>query len=233
MNRGRVKPDSGLILREKPNGELLSVLRHNEIVDIIDTVTFYRVKTATGGLGYVHGDYLEKMPSVAGTDLPMPEAGDFPSDVYEQIAYENERFIGETAKIDRDFVAPMNRVAEYAKKCDVKIWVTSSTRNLGDQVRGAIVPPASRSCHHVGHAIDMNVMFDGKLYNSQKLRKNNLLNLPAAIGKFINMIREDDILRWGGDFNVEDPVHIDDDFFHRQEIMYLAKLHSRVNQLNT
>lgn len=232
MDKGRVKPDSGLNMREKPNGELMSVLRHNEVVDILEEVRFYRVRNAIGEIGYVHGDYLEKMPTTDTRIAEVEKPNVFPSDTYEQVVFENECFIGEPAKVDRDFVPALTRVSDYAKACKLKVWVTSSTRNLGDQVRGAIVPPAGRSCHHIGHAIDMNLMFEGTLYNSRKLQRNNLTNLPAAIGKFIDKIREDAELRWGGDFSVEDPVHIDDDFYHRQEIMYMAKLHSRVNQLN-
>lgn len=232
MNRGRVKPDSGLNFREKPNGELISVLRHNEMVGILETVTFYRVQNAIGEVGYVHGDYLEKMPSIENHVVSIDKPRVFPSDTYEQVIFENEFFVGEPAKVDRDFVPALKRVSDYAKTNKLKVWVTSSSRNLGDQVRGAIVPPAGRSCHHIGHAIDMNLMHDGKLYNSRSLRRDNLGNLPSAISKFIDKIREDDELRWGGDFSVEDPVHIDDDFYHRQEIFYMAKLHSRVIQLN-
>ena len=78
----------------------------------------------------------------------------------------------------------------------------------------------------------MNVQYDGRLYNSKQLRRNNLNNLPRPITAFIEAIREDDHLRWGGDFSEEDPVHIDDDFFHQQQMMYMAKLHSRMSQLN-
>ena len=232
MDKGRVKPDTGLNLREKPNGELVSVLRHNEVVDILEEVTFFRVRNALGDVGYVHGGFLEKMPAIENRISSTSTTTVFPSDTYEQVTFQNDYFIGEAAKVDRDFVPALTRIGVYAKTCQVKVWVTSSTRNLGDQVRGAIVPPASQSCHHVGHAIDMNLMFEGKLFNAKKLKRDNLSNLPSAIGKLIDKIREDGGLRWGGDFNTEDPVHIDDDLYHRQEIMYMAKLHSRVKQLN-
>jgi hypothetical protein len=83
------------------------------------------------------------------------------------------------------------------------------------------VPPASKSCQ-----------FEGSLYNSKKLRPSNLDQLPEEISDFINAIRKDNELRWGGDFNTEEPVHIDDDFYHKPQILYLAKLDSRINQLN-
>ena len=66
------------------------------------------------------------------------------------------------------------------------------------------------SNHMAGHAIDMNVQSEGVLYNSSKLKKSNLANLPAPVKSFIEAIRDDTTLRWGGDFATEDPVHIDD-----------------------
>jgi len=236
ISKGRVKTESGLNLREKPNGKKVSVLRHNQEVEILDEVHFYRVKNGLGEIGYVHGDYLDKMPavnslsSVNATQSPVDQST--LSDAYMSVIFQNEFFIGEAVKIDRDFVSSLDRVGQYAKQSDVKIWVTSSTRNINTQVRGAIVPPASKSCHHIGHAIDMNVMHAGKLYNSKKLKRDNLTNLPSSINDFINRVRGDGVLRWGGDFNTEDPVHIDDNFYRREKVMYMAKLHSRVGQMN-
>ena len=230
--RGRIKPDSGLNLREKPNGEKITVLKHNEEVEILEEVSFFRVKSESGQVGYVHASYVEYMPAIEKADLVGVNADLVPSEVFKLVKFSNERLIGSAVKVDMDFVPAMNRVCEYAKKFKLEIWATSSIRSLDNQVRGAIVPPASRSCHHIGHAIDMNIQFGGELYNSKKLKRSNLDNLPAAIRNFINAIRNDQGLRWGGDFNTEDPVHIDDDFYRKQQIIYLAKLDSRVDQLN-
>lgn len=238
MKRGRVKPETGLNLRDKPNGQKISVLSHNQLVGIIDEVTFYRVKTSTGEVGFVHGDYVENMPPSSVEDFRTgSEIGAttllHPSEEFVLTVFNGSEFIGETAKVDKDFVPELNRVNEYAKTCDLKVWVTSSTRNINQQVRGAIVPPATRSCHFVGHAIDMNLMYGGKLFNSKKLKKSNFDNLPQSIQAFLNSVRDDKVLRWGGDFSTEDPVHIDDNFYHRNQLMYRAKLLSRVNQLNS
>jgi hypothetical protein len=232
MDKGRVKSDTGLNLREKPNGEKIAVLRHNEEVDILDEVTFYRVKRAQGNIGYVHGAFLEIMPGFESDSPTPPSDTALPSETFRLVTFSNENFVGAPVKIDNDFVAAMNRVGQYAKNCGLKIWITSSTRSLNNQVKGAIVPPASKSCHHIGHAIDMNVMYDGKLYNSKKLRRGNLANLPEPIRNFIDSIRADKELRWGGDFNTEDPVHIDDDLYRKQEVIYMAKLYCRLDQLN-
>lgn len=237
MKRGRVKPEAGLNLRDKPNGQKVTVLSHNQLVDIVDEVTFYRVRTSTGEVGFVHGNYLENMPPTRVEDSNTgAEIGAasllHPSEEFNLTVYSGSEFIGETAKVDKDFVPELNRVNDYAKACELKVWVTSSTRNINQQVRGAIVPPATKSCHFVGHAIDMNLMLDGKLFNSQKLKKANYNNLPEQIQNFLTSIRDDNVLRWGGDFSTEDPVHIDDNFYYRNQLMYKAKLLSRVGQLN-
>lgn len=230
MIKGRVKSISGLNIRAKPNGEKVGILPHNAEVNIIEEVTFYRVKSPTGQLGYVHGDFLEKLPEMqaaSGQALSLETKGQFIQSVFQ-----SPQFIGESVKVDHDFIPALERVADFAEQCELKVWVTSSTRSLNNQVAGAIVTPASRSCHHIGHAIDMNLMFEGKLYNSKKLKRENLDNLPSAIPKFINLIRDDEELRWGGDFNTEDPVHIDDDYYRKNELFYMAKLHDRVAQSN-
>jgi hypothetical protein len=56
----------------------------------------------------------------------------------------------------------------------------------------------------------MNVTAGSDFFNSKKLALANLPNLPAEVRRFIQKIRDDPDLRWGGDFRPEDPVHIDD-----------------------
>ena len=242
MAVGRVKSTSGLNLREKPNGPKVSVLAHNEQVEILDEVQFFRIKTSDGRVGYVHGDYLEETPQEdilvsasvhsASHDKTDDKDENFPSPLFERVSYQGSEFIGSVAVVDADFVNSLDQINSYAEQCAVKIWVTSSTRNINEQVNGAIVPPASKSCHHIGHAIDMNVQHNGRLYNSKALRKSNFSKLPDAVLSFLNLVRNNPSLRWGGDFNTQDPVHIDDDLYHRQKNSYLSKLNSRVAQLN-
>ena len=61
--------------------------------------------------------------------------------------------------------------------------------------------PSQRSNHLVGHAIDMNIFMGNRnpWFNSKKLKRSNLRNLPLEVRTFIDMIRDDDVLRWGGD----------------------------------
>jgi hypothetical protein len=141
--------------------------------------------------------------------------------------YTNTQFIGKEARVDADFMPHLDRLNRYALDCGVKIYVTSSAREPGRTVSGAIVPPASRSNHLVGHAIDMNLKSSSGFFNSSKLKKSNFANLPGEIKKLIELIRDDEVLRWGGDFNPEDPVHIDDKLNHRNRERWDAKLASR------
>ena len=63
MNKGIVRPATGLNLREKPNGEKIAVLPAKTEIEILEEVHFLRVKTVDGMTGYVHGDYIEELPS--------------------------------------------------------------------------------------------------------------------------------------------------------------------------
>ena len=227
MDRGRVKPESGLNLRNTPNGDVVSVLYFEEEVELLETVTFYRVKRHNGEVGYAHGDYLEASPHIDS----KPEPKKTPSEFFDIVQFQNDYFIGEIAKVDRDFIPTLNLIAEFAKNHSVKVWVTSSLRSMDNQIKGAIVAPASKSCHHIGHAIDMNIWHDGKLYNSKAMHPANLSQLPKSVSGFIQDLQRCDQLRWGGDFGHSDPVHIDDDFYHKQSLLYTAKLQDRIQKL--
>lgn len=121
--------------------------------------------------------------------------------------YTGSQFAGKKLIADKEFVPALERINEYAKKHKVQVYITSSFRTT-TVVEGAIVKPAKYSNHLIGHAIDMNVMYDnGQLCNSTCLANENL---PAPVAGFIDEIRNDNTLRWGGDFNQRDVVHIDD-----------------------
>ncbi len=227
MDKGVVKSGSGLYIRFKPNGVKIGVLEDAEEFSILDEVTFFRIKTKDGMVGYVHGSYVDKIPEFSAriaTPATKPR--------FNPIVYTNESFMGEAVKVDEDFVPELDKLADYASRSDLKIWTTSSLRPLNNQVDGAIMRPASNSCHHIGHAIDMNLFHRHHLYTSSMLRKDNHPNLPEEVSGFFELIRADKVLRWGGDFREQDPVHIDDNYFNERNLMYLAKLDNRVELLN-
>ena len=86
--------------------------------------------------------------------------------------------------------------------------------------------PDKRSNHYVGHAIDMNVWDkNGKLCNSKCLRHS--LNQHPDVQCFIEKVRNDPNLRWGGDFTPKDEVHIDDGINCRKPSVY-DKLYNKL-----
>ena len=123
--------------------------------------------------------------------------------------FNGSEFIGKKVYADVEFLPSLERINVHAKNNGVKVHVTSSLRKNAN-VAGAIVTPAKKSNHMAGHAIDMNLKFPGGWANSGYLKKSNSSNWHVSIAGFINAIREDNGLRWGGDFNKEDTVHIDD-----------------------
>ena len=134
------------------------------------------------------------------------------------MVYQGENFAGShRPKIDKAFLPAIQRIDELAGKNGLNVIVTGSNaasfRPEGTVVSGAIVTPAARSNHKVGHAIDMNleVVADGEYYNSKRLDSNKAADWDPKITAFIKGLRDDLELRWGGSFvNNPDPVHIDD-----------------------
>jgi hypothetical protein len=101
----------------------------------------------------------------------------------------------------------LEEIDEYARMNSIRIIVNSSYRPKEDLVSRKVVKPASRSNHFAGYAIDFNVRYQRRTYFSHELKRSNLKNLPTPIQGFIQKIRDDKELRWGGDF--DDPIHID------------------------
>jgi len=112
--------------------------------------------------------------------------------------------------IDSAFLSSMQLIDSLAGTAGVQVVVTSSLRRSGAAVDGAIVTPAQRSNHLVGHAIDMNVKSGGTLCNSNCLAQSSA-TLPTPIKNFINSLSSNG-LRWGGNFVPKDSVHIDDGY---------------------
>ena len=150
----------------------------------------------------------------------------------ELTTFSGSQFIGKPVLVDIEFVSELNKINTFARDFGLQVFVTSSARQQGVAVGNTIVMPASRSNHLVGHGIDMNLKKDGDSFNSSALRKSALRRQPKAVRDFIKAIRNDDTLRWGGDFGVEDPVHIDDALNRRDAMAWEEKFHIIQGQLN-
>lgn len=124
------------------------------------------------------------------------------------VLFEASNFQGKPCRADVEFIPALEKINGYAKQANVRIHVTSSFRTTTN-VRGAIVKPATYSNHLAGHGIDMNVVYgNGGWANSTMLAKYP--NVPQPVKYFLSLIINDPELRWGGNFNDKDPVHIDD-----------------------
>lgn len=225
MSNGTVIARGGLNLRRQPGaGRVLKALRRGSKVEILGRETWLRVRTRDGREGWVLSDHVE----TDSTDLfPPAPTGTALSPVCDIRIYRNSQFIGEELHADLDFFACLDRLNAFAVQCEIELYVTSSTREPGRTVRGAIAPPATRSNHLVGHAIDVNVKSASGFFNSKALRRANLSRLPEQVRTFISLVRDDPELRWGGDFRREDPVHIDDNLNNREPAVWDSKLASR------
>lgn len=220
--KGVVTARRGLRLRESPHdGSTIDILQRGEELEILDEQTWLHVRVG-GREGFVSADYIEPAET-----LIVPEAGllgEVSADDEEIIELSHPQVIGKPAKVAASFAAKLLRLVENADHQDIKIYVTSSLRKPGQYVPGAVVNPASMSNHYVGHAIDMNLMFEEKLYNSRAMSQRNLNQLPDQVRQFLEAISADGTLRWGGDFDPEDPVHIDDGLNVKHPARYVLLL---------
>lgn len=121
------------------------------------------------------------------------------------VEYKHDALIGNPCFIEVSFIPKMDLLCYYAIQCNVKLYIISSRRK-SVVVSGAIVEPAKMGNHLVGHAVDCNIV-DGKdFWNSIKMRAG----LTGNVKKFIDMVIDGKILRWGGLFHDKDEIHFDD-----------------------
>ena len=97
----------------------------------------------------------------------------------------------------------------YAIKTEVELIVTHSYRFPDETLSNSIVDVANYSNHSAGFAIDLNIECEGEYYNSSDIKRKELRQLPSSIQAFINLVRQDQDISWGGYFNPADPVHFD------------------------
>ena len=111
--------------------------------------------------------------------------------------------------IHKGFKKHIEQIDKYADANNIKLIINHSYRPKNYNLSGAIVTPAKLSNHYCGFAIDFNIKYNGKIYSSIEFEKSSWNNLPSNIHNFINDIRKNKDLRWGGDFQIKDVVHID------------------------
>jgi hypothetical protein len=109
--------------------------------------------------------------------------------------------------VHQDFASVISSTLnDAAKTAKVSLNINQTFRVQGVPPSGAVVPPASKSQHLIGHAVDLNIV-DGTTINSSAMFKNETETDNADA--FVSTVKKKGI-RWGGDFNETDPVHFDD-----------------------
>ena len=117
-----------------------------------------------------------------------------------------EGYLGKNIIVDEDFIPVLSKMNEIAIKHNMLVIVTSSFRK-DIKVKGAIVPPAKKSNHLIGQAIDFNLKhkITGAYYNSIKLADD-----AGPDEVFLTeVVKSIPHLRWGDAFKIKDSVHID------------------------
>jgi hypothetical protein len=116
---------------------------------------------------------------------------------------------GRQILVHRDFVPLMKTLESLALERGVTLLVTGSYRRPDARLTDTVVTPASRSNHLAGHAVDLNVRLRGRLHESADLTLSAWDRLAPEVRSFLEAVRGEEALRWGGDFFREDPVHVD------------------------
>lgn len=132
--------------------------------------------------------------------------------MYKIIEYKGSNFKGLNNKpilIEEAFAHNLDVMNALLIKHKLICWVTNSFRKENAIINGAIVKPAGRSNHKIGHAIDFNLQSieTKEWFNSAKMKdKKGIDNI------FLEEVDKTPELRWGGKFTTQDEVHIDDGF---------------------
>lgn len=119
--------------------------------------------------------------------------------------------------VDEEFLDEVEIVNSVAQKYGIFIYTTSSFRLVDQKVKGAIVTPAKMGNHFVGHGIDFNLLYKGKIYGSVALKKPT-----GDIKLFIDECVSKGV-RWGGNFRKPDDIHFDSGLNLRDPEKYKIK----------
>lgn len=107
--------------------------------------------------------------------------------------------------VHQDFAPWIRAMNVAAKASSVMLRINQAFRAQNLPVSGAVVPPASKSQHLIGCAVDLNIV-DGDTVNTTAMflagTQSQGANDFVAAAKTLGM-------RWGGDFSPKDPPHFD------------------------
>ena len=107
--------------------------------------------------------------------------------------------------VSRSASSMIQLMNDTAANLKITIYINQAFRIHGVKVTGSVVPPATKSQHLIGHAVDCNIV-DGKTWNTSNDFKMNKQTKNAD--KFIEKMKEK-LYRWGGNFSKTDTPHFD------------------------
>ncbi len=220
MRFGIVKsPGVNLLLASDPSRRVRT-LESGSRVEIVAGVQWLRVEV-DGVIGLVPAAAIESPDEHATSGAAPPDEATPAKGIQPFVG--GRRFVGEPIVAHVDFHRALHRLHEFADLADVTIHVTRSYQKPEPGARNAPASFAQRSNHQVGHAIDMNIIVADERLDAQRLRREHFRDLPAKARYWLQQIRDDRELRWGGDFLRQDPVHIDDDLYGRDSAQWMRK----------
>lgn len=180
--------DNGNLIEHRP-------IKNITVSGVLDSATHGMATHWSDANNRVSGD-LVRMPS---TDLSNIKLGSFFKNVGLPQVTKTQFLISSEA------IAMVLLMDKKAGELGLTISLNQTFRKHGVKVTGAVVPPATKSQHLIGHAIDCNIV-DGNRFNTSRDFKSNRQTDGAKA--FIAAIKAGGY-RWGGDFRRPDTPHFD------------------------
>ena len=106
--------------------------------------------------------------------------------------------------VNTDFTG-LDTLNTVASAASVQLRLNQTFRVQGIAPRGAVVAPATRSQHLIGHAVDLNIVVGTTVVISSAFIAGTA---PKEATDFVTSVKAQG-LRWGGDFGDRDPPHFD------------------------
>ena len=159
--------------------------------------------TGTELLAWVLGNFVTTTPLVRLNLAAVSNVETAPT--FTVLSYPNAA-AGEIL-LHRDFADSVKgAINSAAKAATVVLRINQSFRVAGVAPSGAVVAPADKSQHLIGHAVDLNIV-DGTTVNTTAMFRRSAQTANADT--FIAAVKNAEV-RWGGDFSDDDPPHFDD-----------------------
>lgn len=112
---------------------------------------------------------------------------------------------GDEVLVNAGFAVGLDSLDRAAAGAGVRLHLNQTYRRQDVPPTGAVVPPATRSQHLIGQAVDLNVIDGATVVTSAMFLRNTATQSALAVVRAARNAG----LRWGGDFTQKDPVHFD------------------------